>query len=140
MIIEESFPSNHSFTLLHPTPTSLSNHTPTEQNQKRKRQMCEPQITLSPPSPIQLQPTTPPRILQRMKTDTCFHCKQQGHWRENCPSKSQNNSNTYKSLSSSVPVKIPCRCGHGLCDVLISHTAENPNRPFFICPIKRVCN
>jgi len=141
-----------------PIPTSLSTHPlllphsspfPTveeQNNQKRKREEegemgCESPLQIN--KSIQFHPTTPeksspyppnPSLVQRMLTDTCFKCKQQGHWSMYCP---KNNTNHSPVLSSNK--QIHCRCGHGFCDVKISNSERNKGRLYFACPIKRVC-
>ncbi|KAM4132252.1 hypothetical protein ACJW30_01G236400 [Castanea mollissima] len=67
-----------------------------------------------------------------MQRDTCFHCRQQGHWARDCPLKKSQPSTSF-SNGLDLPL-FRCPCGLGFCLALVSHTDKNPGRKFFTCP------
>ncbi|XP_030953403.1 uncharacterized protein LOC115976334 isoform X1 [Quercus lobata] len=85
-------------------------------------------------------PVTPPpsqqsfalSLSQRMQKDTCFHCRQQGHWARDCPLKKSQPSTSF-SNGLDLPL-FRCPCGLGFCLVRVSHSDKNPGRKFFTCP------
>ncbi|XP_054800722.1 uncharacterized protein LOC129304906 isoform X1 [Prosopis cineraria] len=114
---------------------------------KGKRKMHESELPLPstpPKSTPHFQLSSPetssrysPRLLQRMQSDTCFRCGQQGHWMRDCPVNSQNLK--YKGLTSEntdIP-KIYCRCGYGVCEVRTAKNDRNYGKKYYVCPIKR---
>lgn len=115
---------------------------------KGKRKMCESEHLLSPSLPkstpnFQLpSPDTSscysPRLLRRMQTDTCFQCRQQGHWMRDCPLTSPNSKSHVPIAEKSDFPKIFCRCGHGYCVVKTAKNDRNCGKSYYACPIKRV--
>ncbi|KAL2320406.1 hypothetical protein Fmac_029375 [Flemingia macrophylla] len=99
-------------------------------------------MSFSPSSSKSRSPQIPadchPNLLKRMQQDTCFICKQVGHWSWHCPSKSPTKPKP-KPKPDPVPSSsyssetIQCRCGHGSCEVKTSRAGRN----FYACPIKR---
>ncbi|XP_075635412.1 uncharacterized protein LOC142607702 [Castanea sativa] len=85
-------------------------------------------------------PVTPPpsqqnfalSLSQRMQRDTCFHCRQQGHWARDCPLKKSQPSASF-SNGLDLPL-FRCPCGLGFRLVRVSRTDKNPGRKFFTCP------
>ncbi|MBO8907872.1 hypothetical protein INO82_14360, partial [Staphylococcus aureus] len=71
--------------------------------------------------------------------DTCYFCRQKGHWASNCPQNS--NKRSSPSLPSASNIingqdfpETQCPCGAGICRVLTSKTPKNPGRKFYRCP------
>ncbi|XP_028761136.1 uncharacterized protein LOC114719774 isoform X2 [Neltuma alba] len=114
---------------------------------KGKRKMCESEPPLpstppkSAPHPHLSSPgTSTPynhRLLQRMQTDKCFRCGQQGHWMRDCPINSQNLKCKGPTSENSEIPKIYCRCGHGFCEVRKVTNDRNYGKSYYVCPIKR---
>ncbi|XP_019430822.1 PREDICTED: uncharacterized protein LOC109338132 [Lupinus angustifolius] len=73
-----------------------------------------------------------PKLVKRMQIETCYTCKEKGHWSWDCPLKL--NSLNNKSLP---PVNIWCRCGHGFCEVKTVLSHKNLGKKYYACPIKR---
>ncbi|OMO85595.1 Zinc finger, CCHC-type [Corchorus capsularis] len=74
---------------------------------------------------------------QSQKKDACFICHRQGHWAQDCPSKSKTpKSNTQRSLPDqgsdvhSVPV-LRCHCGVAY-KTAISRSQDNPGRRYYV--------
>ncbi|KAI9121219.1 hypothetical protein K1719_008252 [Acacia pycnantha] len=130
-----------------PASTPVQHIHDTTLSAKGKRKMCESEL---PP------PSTPPkstphfilsspetstrynhRLLQRMQTDTCFRCGQQGHWMRDCPSSSRNLKYEGPTAENSDILKIYCRCGHGFCEVRKAKNDRNYGKSYYVCPIKR---
>nr|POF27229.1 hypothetical protein CFP56_12572 [Quercus suber] len=63
-------------------------------------------------------------LSQRMQKDTCFHCRQQGHWARDCPLKKSQPSTSF-SNGLDLPL-FRCPCGLGSCLVRVSHSDKNP--------------
>ncbi|KAJ1396356.1 Zinc finger, CCHC-type, partial [Sesbania bispinosa] len=99
-----------------------------------------PNPNSTPPS--QLNPSTPeisslsPNVVERMQREKCYRCNQQGHWSRYCPLNSPDNKPLSPSPSPNHKM-IPCRCGHGFWEVKTSHSSKNPDRNYYVCPIKR---
>ncbi|TKY62962.1 endonuclease VIII-like 3 [Spatholobus suberectus] len=95
------------------------------------------------PSRVQRQQSTPeipancsPKLVKRMQQDTCYTCKQRGHWSWYCPSKSPKTKPISPSPKQDSPVShntIQCRCGHGSCEIKTSRRGSD----YYACPIKR---
>eukprot|EP00268_Persea_americana_P019642 TRINITY_DN2009_c0_g1_i9.p1 TRINITY_DN2009_c0_g1~~TRINITY_DN2009_c0_g1_i9.p1 ORF type:complete len:585 (-),score=121.04 TRINITY_DN2009_c0_g1_i9:149-1903(-) len=87
-------------------------------------------------SPRNNQTTPTSRSTDR---DTCYFCRQKGHWASNCPQNS--NKRSSPSLPSASNIingqdfpEMQCPCGAGICRVLTSKTPKNPGRKFYRCP------
>ncbi|XP_020204241.1 uncharacterized protein LOC109789642 isoform X2 [Cajanus cajan] len=80
-----------------------------------------------------------PNLLKQMQQDTCYICKQVGHWSWFCPYKSPTKPVSPEPKPKPKPDSpvssdaIQCRCGHGACEVKTSRSGRN----FYACPIKR---
>ncbi|CAL0323320.1 unnamed protein product [Lupinus luteus] len=89
---------------------------------------AETKMIVSPSTPesssTEIQSHYNPKLVKRMQTDTCYTCKQKGHWSWDCPSnlnslnntKSHSPNNYSNNNKSHSPVNIWCRCGHGFCE------------------------
>ncbi|XP_031380587.1 uncharacterized protein LOC116195494 [Punica granatum] len=83
----------------------------------------------------QSQPSYSEALTQRMKGDTCFLCKNKGHWKQDCPQRSPaaspSKAKSPTASSSDIPI-LHCGCGDA-CSVRTSKTERNPNRKYYFC-------
>ncbi|PON35500.1 zinc finger protein [Parasponia andersonii] len=79
---------------------------------------------------VATQPATPNQRDTRASpsTITCFHCRNQGHWAQNCPF-----NTSPPRPRPHLPSNIPCPYGHGSCFLKISRSQANPGRPYYSC-------
>lgn len=76
--------------------------------------------------------------------DSCYRCKQVGHWAKDCTQSPNKRSPNFRSPNFRSPMPIPssdypathCPCGAGVCEIRVSHSEKNPNREFYKCPGK----
>ncbi|KAF7819332.1 endonuclease VIII-like 3 [Senna tora] len=88
--------------------------------------------------PQPLAGTSASKRKRRMLTDTCFRCRQQGHWARHCPLNSPTTKSHTPVVEDSGIAKIQCRCGYGFCEIRTATTNPlNIGRNYYVCPIKR---